>query len=272
MNTLLQRTLFGALFVGIMIGSLFMGFPYFAGVVLLLTGLSLLELNNIFRKLQYRPNLTLILTAGLSLVAIAALHIQGLVSPVYALIPAFLMFLTLVLELFSKHNKPLENMAVSLFSWFYILIPFVLMLHISMAGEYEPLRILSIFILMWSFDSFAYLTGSWLGKHKMAERISPKKSWEGFAGGLISTVLISLLISHFWDNGESTRWIIIALITGIFGTFGDLLESRLKRQAGIKDSGNIIPGHGGILDRFDAILLVVPVVYLYLNVIEPLIF
>ena len=128
--------------------------------------------------------------------------------------------------------------------------------------DYNPNILLGAFILVWVNDSFAYLVGKNFGKHKLLERISPNKTIEGFIGGVVFTILASILISQFYTFFSVTLWIITALIISIFGTLGDLVESKFKREAGVKDSGNIMPGHGGILDRLDSVIFVIPFLYI----------
>ena len=144
------------------------------------------------------------------------------------------------------------------------MLPFVLLNVYSFEHVLEVETLiwppLSIFILIWCNDTFAYLTGRLLGKHKLFERISPKKTWEGFIGGLLFAVLAGVLLAYFLE-WSYIKMITYGIVVGAIGTAGDLVESMLKRNVGVKDSGNILPGHGGILDRFDAVLFVVPVVF-----------
>ena len=150
-----------------------------------------------------------------------------------------------------------------LISCFYsiTLIPF------DNTGNYQPLYILGIFILIWVNDSFAYLTGKNFGKHKLYSRISPKKTIEGFAGGFIACLLAGFFIHYFTQTLSYVHWLVIAVITSFFGTVGDLIQSKFKRQAGVKDSGKIMPGHGGVFDRLDSVLYAAPFVYLYLQIV-----
>ena len=137
----------------------------------------------------------------------------------------------------------------------------------NVTNEYSPNIILGFFFIMWANDTGAYLTGRALGKHKFFPRISPNKTWEGTIGGIIIGVLIAYL-NHFWfENLSVTNWFILGLIITVFGTLGDLVESMFKRAAKVKDSGKIMPGHGGVLDRFDSTLLAAPMVWLYLLLI-----
>jgi phosphatidate cytidylyltransferase len=135
-------------------------------------------------------------------------------------------------------------------------------------GGYNPKIIIGIFILIWTNDTFAYIVGKSLGKHKLLERISPKKTIEGFIGGLVFTMLASYLLSCFFTFFSASTWIITGIFVGLFGTIGDLIESKFKRSAGVKDSGKIMPGHGGILDRLDSVIFVVPFLYLFYQILN----
>jgi phosphatidate cytidylyltransferase len=157
----------------------------------------------------------------------------------------------------------------------YVIFPFILITKIPFDGsEFKPKIIISIFILIWTNDTFAYIVGKSIGKHKLIERISPKKTIEGFIGGIVFSVIAAILISKYYFQPNSAYvnkslliWTISAIIISIFSTLGDLIESKFKRIAGVKDSGNIMPGHGGILDRLDSIIFVAPFVYLFYQIL-----
>ena len=125
-----------------------------------------------------------------------------------------------------------------------------------------------VFILIWLNDSFAYLIGKNLGKHKLLERISPNKTIEGFMGGMLFTFIASFILTHQFTSLTQTQWLVIAGIVSIFGVLGDLIESMFKRQAGVKDSSNFIPGHGGFLDRFDSVIFAAPFIFIYLQLVH----
>lgn len=151
-----------------------------------------------------------------------------------------------------------------IFTVIYTALPFSFALGLpsfDSDGKFT-LEVLMLFILIWSSDTFAYFTGRFFGKHKMAPKISPKKTWEGFAGGLILTLVLSFFIERFHPDLRG-NWMVVGLLVAIFAPLGDLVESQLKRTFGVKDSGNIIPGHGGVLDRLDSFIICAPVVYLY---------
>lgn len=151
----------------------------------------------------------------------------------------------------------------------YIILPIVLITKIPLnENGYNPKIIISIFILIWTNDTFAYMVGKSLGKRKLFETISPKKTIEGFLGGLVFTLIAGVIIALYYLQQSVFNWTTIALIVGIFGTFGDLIESKFKRIAGVKDSGTIMPGHGGILDRLDSVIFAVPIVFLFHQIIN----
>lgn len=152
-----------------------------------------------------------------------------------------------------------------IFTVIYTALPFSFALGLpkfSMVEETFTLEVFFLFVLIWSSDSFAFFTGKFFGKHKMAPKISPKKTWEGFAGGVFFTLIIGYFIEMKFPDLRG-NFIIVGFLVSVFAPFGDLVESQLKRNFGVKDSGNIIPGHGGILDRLDSFIICAPVVYLY---------
>jgi len=167
-------------------------------------------------------------------------------------------------ELHHPHPAPIEHISKNFWGLFWIVVPLTLLSLFSMT---KPEVVLAFLIIIWANDSFAYLGGSLFGKHKMCPRISPNKTWEGAViGCLMSLVLVWFLLQFEYFKmsiPEVWKGLLLALVTVVFGTFGDLLESQFKRYAGVKDSGNAIPGHGGILDRFDSILFAFPPVVLY---------
>ena len=159
------------------------------------------------------------------------------------------------------------------YAFVYVLLPFFL-IHffgkidsLNFNSVFDPSLILLMFILTWTFDTFAYLFGVRFGKTKIMPSVSPKKSWEGFAGGFIFTVLASFITTHYFLEVDNSIALAMSLFLPFTATLGDFTESYFKRQAGVKDSGNFIPGHGGMLDRMDAFMITIPVLYIYLNII-----
>ena len=184
---------------------------------------------------------------------------------------ALLLYL-MITELYLKKKNPTGNWAYSMLSQLYVALPFALLNVLAFQNSpetgsvtYNPILPLSIFVFIWLSDTGAYCVGSLIGKHRLFERISPKKSWEGSIGGGAFSIASSLAFAHFFPFMSWWQWAGLATVVVIFGTWGDLTESLMKRQLGIKDSGNILPGHGGMLDRFDSALMAIPaaVVYLY---------
>ncbi len=180
-----------------------------------------------------------------------------------------------IVFLFDDGVQSINKLSKYIYLIGYILLPFIFIIKISFGiKDYNPKIIIGLFILIWTNDTFAYLVGKSIGKHKLLERISPKKTIEGFIGGVLFAVFAGFLISKLYIKASPSFseksiliWTIIALIVGIFGTIGDLIESKFKRIAGIKDSGKIMPGHGGILDRLDSVIFVAPIVYLFYQIL-----
>ncbi|MBK1894493.1 phosphatidate cytidylyltransferase [Chryseobacterium paridis] len=170
-----------------------------------------------------------------------------------------------VVTLFKYPTELYYDSGKLIFTVIYVALPFSFALGLPKYSSYDSsfsLEVLFLFILIWSSDTFAYLTGKFFGKHKMAPKISPKKTWEGYAGGVILTLVLSYFIEKYQHDLRG-NWMVVGFLVASFAPLGDLVESQLKRNFGVKDSGNIIPGHGGVLDRLDSFLICVPVVYLY---------
>jgi phosphatidate cytidylyltransferase len=185
------------------------------------------------------------------------------------LIPIMFIFIK---ELFSSNDFPIKNISYSFLSLIYISLPLSLSFFVIYDNpyfsnqNYNPEILLGIFVLLWIYDSMAYCVGVPFGKHRLFERVSPKKSWEGAIGGAILTIIASGFFNIFIPEIPLIQWIIIASIVVIFGTIGDLIESLFKRSVNIKDSGNILPGHGGILDRIDSFLFVNPWIWIFFSI------
>jgi phosphatidate cytidylyltransferase len=170
-----------------------------------------------------------------------------------------------VVTLFKYPSELYFDSGKLIFTVIYVALPFSFALGLPKFSSYNDtfsLEVLFLFILIWSSDTFAYLVGKFFGKHKMAPKISPKKTWEGYIGGVILTLVLSYFIEHYQPQLRG-NWIFVGFLIAAFAPLGDLMESQLKRNFGVKDSGNIIPGHGGVLDRLDSFIICVPVVYLY---------
>lgn len=187
----------------------------------------------------------------------------------YLFMPA-LVFLLFIGELLGASKTPFSNVAYYLVGVFYVGLPFIL-LQIIASGytqhDYSPLRVLGLLLLIWTNDTMAYFVGSRWGKRKLYERISPKKTWEGTIGGGVCTMLMAWGLSFLIDDFTRLQWLALGAVAAVFGTFGDLVESMLKRSDGVKDSGTLLPGHGGLLDRFDAFIFALPFYWFVLQII-----
>lgn len=183
---------------------------------------------------------------------------------------SLLVKLMLMRDLLVVRKIPLFESKKYALAIFYLIASVCFMALISnYGGKYSPALLLGIFLLIWINDTFAYLIGKNFGKHKLFQRISPNKTWEGFSGGVVFTCIGGYLIYIFTDTLFAEVWIWLGLITSVFGTFGDLIQSKLKRQADVKDSGSLMPGHGGIFDRLDSILFASTFIYGFLMIYDP---
>lgn len=280
-NNFIQRAITGIIFVGVLIGCILGGPISFTLLFALITALTIHEFGVIISKQpDVEINKPICMLAGVFLFFGFA-YLGVMPGQTEILIPyLFLIIYLLVSELYLKKKNPLNNWAYAMMSQIYIALSFamlnVLAYHsIGNEGElsnyqvqYNPILPLSIFIFTWINDTGAYCTGMLFGKHRLFERISPKKSWEGSIGGGVFSIIAAIAMAHYFPFMPISIWIGLALTVVIFGTLGDLTESLLKRTIGIKDSGNILPGHGGMLDRFDSTLMAVPAAVVYLYIIS----
>ncbi len=233
----------------------------------------LLMIRNTGVRAQVIPGLTV----GIIMYVIATLAAAGYISYRWLFIVIPLFVVMIVTELYRKQENPFDSLAHTVFSVIYIALPFSLFPFAAFLHDgvnsllphsdllFSPGIILGFFFLLWANDTGAYLAGVVLGKHRLMERISPKKTWEGFIGGLVTASLVAWLISGWIGVVDIKGWIVVAVIVSVAGTYGDLAESMLKRSNGVKDSGTILPGHGGFLDRFDSAIISFPLVYLFIS-------
>lgn len=280
-NNFIQRAITGIIFVGVLIGCILGGLISFTLLFALITVLTIHEFGVIISKQpDVEINKPICMLAGVFLFFGFA-YLGVMPGQTEILIPyLFLIIYLLVSELYLKKKNPLNNWAYAMMSQIYIALSFAMLnvlAHHSIGNEgelsnyqvqYNPILPLSIFIFTWINDTGAYCTGMLFGKHRLFERISPKKSWEGSIGGGVFSIIAAIVMAHYFPFMPISIWIGLALTVVIFGTLGDLTESLLKRTIGIKDSGNILPGHGGMLDRFDSTLMAVPAAVVYLYIIS----
>ena len=271
MNNFVKRTLSGAVFVTVVIGSVLLNQYAYVGMMVVVLVWAMLEYYDIVIKDRVHTNKIIGVLCGVAVFAAGFFYAQGIVS-VSGKIFLFLIPIVVLLfisQLYSTDHYSFRAIAYTISGVAYIALPLALCNGLAFPeGHYERGILLGFFILLWANDTFAYLTGIMFGKHRLFERISPKKSWEGFFGGLICTIALSLLVARLFPIfPDHHHWMAIAAIIVVFGVYGDLIESLLKRNLKIKDSGHFLPGHGGILDRFDSVLLAAPMVFFYLKAI-----
>ena len=279
MNEFFKRTLSGAVYVGVVVGSILYGSGVFVGFIAALAGLAIKEYNylqythsNLLNRISEVSAVLPCLACYYMLQGASGKHIVLVSSICYALIIITL----LIVELWDTKNNPFVIWGHILISHIMIALPFATM---CMLFAIDKWLILAIFVLIWINDSGAYLVGSMTaklpgGNHKMFPRVSPKKSWEGLIGGIMLSIGAGILLAYFgWFDLLAEKMnvyvigAIFALVVSVFGTIGDLVESLMKRTIGVKDSGRFLPGHGGVLDRFDSILLAAPMALILITIL-----
>ena len=272
MKNLIIRALTGIIFVGVLISAIYIHPIFFLILFCIITGLTLWEFGGLVKHYE-NANLqrTVNVLGGVYLFIATFVYANGLTDGKIFLPYLLFIMLTMIAELYYKAPNPINNWAFTLFAQVYCAGSFSILNFIGAEPgtpgvmSYTPLFIMAIFIFVWLDDTGAYLVGSLIGKHKLFERISPKKSWEGFFGGLILSLASSQAFAWFAPEINRMNWLGLAATVVLFGTWGDLIESLLKRTLGVKDSGNVLPGHGGMLDRFDSVMLAVPASYIYIE-------
>jgi phosphatidate cytidylyltransferase len=278
MSDLRTRTLTAIIFAIVVLGSIFLSPVSFFLLFLLISAACLWEFIHMMRP-QFAYSAT-----QFNRVKVMALCIGVFISIIFycirsykintdyffLLIPLWLLFF--IHELFINSEKPAQNIAIISLGIACISLPLSLV-HalVFYDGNNWSLQnfgiVLAILLLIWTNDTMAYFTGRWIGKHKLLERISPKKTWEGFFGGILFSVIAGFFIFKWMQTFDVITWIGIAIIVSVFGTAGDFFQSMVKRQAGVKDSGKLLPGHGGLYDRFDAFIFCPPFVFAYLHLL-----
>lgn len=272
MKNLIIRALTGIIFVVVLISAIYIHPIFFLILFCIITGLTLWEFGGLVKHYE-NANLqrTVNVLGGVYLFIATFVYANGLTDGKIFLPYLLFIMLTMIAELYYKAPNPINNWAFTLFAQVYCAGSFSILNFIGAEPgtpgvmSYTPIFIMAIFIFVWLDDTGAYLVGSLIGKHKLFERISPKKSWEGFFGGLILALASSQAFAWFAPEINRMNWLGLAATVVLFGTWGDLIESLLKRTLGVKDSGNVLPGHGGMLDRFDSVMLAVPASYIYIE-------
>lgn len=271
MNNMVQRSISGSIYVVVIVFAILFS-PYtYVLLFATVTGMCLWEfyglLENKGEAMEDKPMATL---GGIYLFVTGFFWFSGAMNLKYIALWIIIMLYLIIRALYSNDPRALRTIAYTFFGQVYIGLPFMFLSRLGFPKDiiglenYNPWLILGFFIIIWLSDTGAYLFGTAFGKHKLFERISPKKSWEGFFGGMILAVAVSFFFPIFVPaHLNALQWCGFAFTTVIFGTFGDLFESLIKRNLSIKDSGHIIPGHGGMLDRFDSSILAAPAVVIY---------
>jgi phosphatidate cytidylyltransferase len=274
-GNLVTRTVSGAVFLIILLSAIVIH-PFGYGAILFVIAITgLCEFYGMLLPKTFTLRKILGYVIAVALLTMFYLRGFGLISEQMFWILALPVVGVFVAELYSESAEPFANISTVLTGTMYIVLPFALTTELTMPrhdGNYDYRILLSLFIFLWSNDVGAYCFGMLFGrngKHKLFERISPKKTWEGFLGGLIAVVVAAVIVSSVWAERyafDRIHWFVLAVVVSVAGTLGDLVESMLKRAAGVKDSGTIMPGHGGILDRFDSAICALPsaMVYIYL--------
>ena len=264
MNENVIRSLSGLVYILILISATLFSRESF----LILFGLFMLQTVNEFASLVKLPKLLAIIASTIIFINFSVFTTSVFIDYAVAVVSVLTLIL-LTVWLFAKHQKQFQQSNWATLTG-YIVFSFVCITKLPIVkSDFIPSIIIGIFILIWTNDTFAYLVGKSLGKNKLFERISPKKTIEGFIGGMFFAILAGVIISQYYVTSHSFMvWMIIAVIVSIFGTIGDLVESKFKRLANVKDSGNIMPGHGGVYDRLDSIIFVAPFVFLLFKILE----
>lgn len=277
MNIFFRRTLTGAWIVIFVMGGFWLHpISFFLTGLIILVGTQY-EYYLMIRKTGVKPQMTAGIITGIAAYIVSTMVASGFLPLRFLLLLLPMLLLIMIVELYRRQDKPFDSLAHTFFSIIYTAVPFSMFPFAAFARSglksllphdniiFSPGIIIGFFILIWANDTGAYLTGMSFGKHKLMERISPKKTWEGFIGGIIIAVLAAWFLSDWLGVVNRFNWVIISVIISVAGTYGDLIESMLKRSTGVKDSGTIMPGHGGFLDRFDSAVVSFPLVYLFIS-------
>jgi phosphatidate cytidylyltransferase len=264
----------GIIFVGILAGGILYNQYSFLVVFSLITIAALFEFYSLLSRTGTVDLDKVYNTAGGFLLFLSGYFYFSSPAKSLAVFTLYILFLLILFasELFRKRKNPLQSLAYACLGQLYIALPLSLLCYLAFgytdAGEYHYALVLALFVFIWVNDSFAYLTGSLFGRHRLFERVSPKKSWEGFAGGAIFAIAAAFVYARFFTQLSVCQWVGLAITTVVAGTLGDLVESLFKRTLNVKDSGNLLPGHGGILDRIDSIIFAIPASFIYVELLS----
>jgi len=267
-----KRSITGIIFACVVVFSTWLHPLTLLFLISLLFVVGIIEFFRLLNSSKVQPQVILSILAGQAFIIGNYLFIEDYISSQVFLSFLLLPFILFIAELFRGKELFTLNITASISGIVYLSLPLSFLMYLGyqkgITQSYKPDLILGFFILLWLYDTGAYIVGSLAGRNIIHKKISPGKSWEGFFGGWIISIGTAYLLSLFFPVLSLLQWVIMASIIVITGTMGDMVESGMKRMAGVKDSGNLLPGHGGVLDRIDSVLLSVPFVYIYLKVIE----
>ena len=266
----MARALTGTLLV-IVLGFSIIFHPFVLTLMLCFISVAgLYEFYSMVGSADSKPQSIIASVLSVSILVSLSLFLTGFLPFKYLLLNVVFVLVIFMRELFGRNAKPFSNIAFTLLGLVYITLPLSCLMWFGFfaSNSYSWHIILSFFALVWIYDTFAFFTGMLIGKHRLYERISPKKSWEGAIGGAVFAIATAYFISMFSTEMNSVEWMAFALIVVIFATIGDLTESMLKRSYNLKDSGSFLPGHGGILDRFDSVFIAAPAIFIFLQLIK----
>lgn len=274
MKNLAVRTMSGLVLAAVVLGAIAWSQWSFGALLLVLLAVGMHEFYALAGKQGNSPQKIVGLVAGIVLFVLnfafvsEDIEILGSARQAYGCGLAFLLLLLpamFICELYRRNENPAAGIGTTMMGVCYVALPLSLMCYIPMVGNdtWNPWVMIAYIFIIWANDVFAYLVGMSVGRHRLCERLSPKKSWEGFFGGLAGAVVMGVVAAKVLD-AHVWVWAGLALVAAVSGVLGDLVESMFKRAAGVKDSGKLIPGHGGMLDRFDAMLLSAPFVFVYM--------
>ena len=270
MKDFTQRTITGCLYVLLLIGGAAIHPLVFAPVFAALLFFTQLEFYQLVEKAGNSPRKDIGLIMGLLLFFICFGIVYGLLPKNAYLIFVPILTILFLFEIFRDNSKEIQNSALTLTGFFYVAVPFSLLNFIVYPTfpdppHFYPWILLGVFFVVWMYDSMAYVAGSKWGKHKINKKVSPKKTWEGLIAGAIFALVMGILNAVIFQKPDISDWLVIASLTVVFGTLGDMFESKIKRRLNVKDSGTVLPGHGGLLDRLDSLLFVIPVIFVWLT-------